>query len=326
MHRTFKFLLVASATALLVACGGGSDTASTQAAEQPAWASPAMFVPAGTSQLNVAVSSCEEGGGSIRALEAPQRSSSVPINSPSLVITSQGDAIFSGVRNGSSTVSEIARVSFSLATNREIGFSSNADQNGFYLQQGSAGVYTDYSGSNLYLRVTDANNVNYFCGSRAQLTAAYAPSEARLAEKFSRGMSSWKYIDDAGAAIAIANDTVVWDNFNNVNRTLSINQTNARYASLNVNTGALNVGPGTTASNVTQSVALSAALASGGIYNESDYTDPDFTSGRAKNAFLEFDSSSQGRLTFKLSRDGNVLLPTKSLGDPIVTPPPATPM
>jgi hypothetical protein len=322
MNRSFRFLCATGMAALLVACGGGSDT---DTSSQPAWGSPAMFVPAGTSQVNVALASCEVGSADVaQALEAPQATLTRPITSPSLVITADGDVIFSGVRNGSSTVSELVRVNFAQASYRRIELSFNADQHGFALQQGNASINTDYASTNRYLRAEDADGTRYFCGSRAQLTAAYAPSEARLAEKLSRGATTWISSAARGTPTAIVDNLVVWNN-QMLNATLPSNQTSARYASLNVSTGALNIGPGSSAANITQSVVLTAALASGGYYFELDSTDSDTTSGRSKEVELSFDSGAQGVLTFNATRADNVLVVHPSLGNFIIGPLPVLP-
>jgi hypothetical protein len=333
MMTSFKALLAISAAALLAACGGGSggnaiDT-TTPPANQPEWASPAMFVPAGQSQISVAVSDCRNNSRSVRSAAMQADAVAVPsgtaISSTTLVITSAGDVVLSGALSGSSTVAELVRINFADAgSTRRIDYSTVGKENGFALASPNGdSIETGYD----ITATLNARNSNYriYCNTLTNLTPAYAPSEARLPAKFTAGVTSW---GDANSrpftTSTISNNLVVWNNQDS-NTTLASNQVNARYASLNISTGALNIGPGTSPANITQSVVLSSALATAGRYQESDYADTDFTSGRTKSVRLEFDTSTQGYLEFALNTGDNILITYPQLGTLNIGPSPVLP-
>lgn len=153
----------------------------------------------------------------------------------------------------------------------------------------------------------------------SNLAPAYAPSEARLAARFTTGATSWAYNNTQPfTTTTITNNLITWNNQAN-NHSLDANQVSARYASLNVATGALNVGPNS--GQVTQSVAISAATAAGGSYSEQDYTDLDFSQGRAKSVGLSISTASQGVLKFGAYTGDNIIIVQPSLGNPIFFPP-----
>jgi hypothetical protein len=329
MNRILKSSLLAlslASVALLSACGGGGSTSTTpeQAQVQPAWGSPAMFVPAGQSQISVAVSDCTLGGRravsqSVSAQQAVAAANTDAIGSPTLVITSAGDVIFSGVLSGSSTVAELVRLNFADTSDRAIEFNSDATQNRLYVESNTGTeIGVRYDDGSQFLT---ARNALYgiVCNQGSNLTPAYPPSEARLAAKFTAGATSWA--NDSVrpfTTTTISNSLITWNN-QAVNSSLDANQVSARYASLNVATGALNVGPNS--GQVTQSVAISAATAAGGKYSEEDYTDGDFAQGRAKRVGLSISTASQGVLKFEAYTGDNIMIVTPSLGTYNIIPP-----
>ena len=310
-------LLAISAAALLAACGGGGSAidTTTPPASQPEWASPAMFVPAGQSQMNVAVSGCNANVGRV----------SVPVTSPSFVINSAGDVIFSGVLAPSTAVAELVRVTLADATVfRSIELSSMPGNNSLYVESAAGDIgFTEgqdvngMSSNNLRVRNlrTGSNGQstgqNISCGMVADLTPAYAPSDARLAAKFTAGATGWRNTSNSNATVTFVNNQFAWDNQDS-STLLSANQTSVRYAGLNVVTGALSVGPSSV--QVTQSVALSAAAASGGRYKESFYQDRNSPQSFIKGASLSITTSSQGVLEFAMEAADNVIFVTPKLG------------
>lgn len=329
MNTSFKILLAASAAMLLAACGGG-DSTTPSAANQPEWASPAMFVPSGQSQISVSVSDCRDNARSLRSSVMQALDFAAPsgtaINSTTLVITSGGNVVLSGALSGSSTVAELVRMNFADATaTRRIEFSTTATENSFALQS-NIGDYISMSLSGGAPTLSARNGTyNILCANMSSLTPAYAPSEARLAEKFTAGAASWgSNASTPFTTTAISNNLIVWNNQAN-NTLLNSNQVNAQYASLNTSTGALNIGPGTSASNITQSLALSSVLANAGRYKESDYADTDFASGRAKQARLELDTLTQGYLAFDIVSGDGTLIVYPQLGTLNIGPAPVLP-
>lgn len=327
MRKIFKSSLLAfslASVALLSACGGGNSATPEQAAIQPAWGSPAMFVPAGSSQISVAVSGCQELRQSIVQNSASLQPlarlvAGTAVGSPTLVITSAGDVIFSGVIAPATTVSELVRLNFAATTDRRIDFNSDAAQNGFYVSNDNdTDMRVDYDGGSTYFEASNAV-FSITCNQVSNLAPAYAPSEARLAARFTTGATSWAYNNTQPfTTTTITNNLITWNNQAN-NYSLDANQVSARYASLNVATGALNVGPNS--SQVTQSVAISAATAAGGSYSEEDYTDRDFSQGRAKSVGLSISTASQGVLKFGAYTGDNIIIVQPSLGNPIFFPP-----
>ncbi len=321
MKTCFKTMLAISAAALLAACGGGGSGAidtTTLPANQPAWGSPAMFVPAGQSQISVAVSDCRNDSYSnIRAanLQSPARldPTGTLVNSPSLVITSAGDVIFSGAIAPATTVTELARVNFATSTDRQIEFSSDLTSNTFDVSNDTANLYTGRSGAAATFSAYVDGGIDITCNTVANLSPAYAPSEARLASKFTNGVTSWNNSETSvsGTSTIPANNIVVWDN-KSQNTVLDSNQTAVRYASLNVLSGALNVGPSET--QVTQSVVLSTALATSGYYLEADNADSDHVSGRYKEIILRVDTATQGQLKFAARHGDSILTVVPQLG------------
>ena len=316
MQTSFNALLAVSAAALLAACGGGSDaTAPTSSANQPAWGSPAMFVPAGQTQVSVSVSDCTSDSGSRAksSLVISQRSSSVSVTSPSLIITSAGDVIFSGAIAPATAVTELARVNFATSTDRQIEFSSDATSNTFDVSNATTNLYMGRSGGAARFNAYVDGGIDISCNTVANLSPAYAPSEARLAAKFTNGVTSWQNSQTSvsGTSTIAANNIVVWDN-KSQNTVLDSNQTDVRYASLNVASGALNVGPSET--RATQSVVLSTALATSGYYFEGDNEDSDYVSGRYKQVVLRVDTATQGQLKFTARTGDNILTVVPQLG------------
>jgi hypothetical protein len=325
MTTSFKAVLALSTAALLAACGGGGgniDT-TTPPVNQPAWASPAMFVPAGQAQINVAVSDCRDNSRIRASSTALPAVASVPtgtlVNSPSLVITSAGDVIFSGAISPATAVTELARVNFASSTDREIEFNSDATRNTFDVGNTTTNLYTGRSdGSATFSAYANNGSLNVTCTTVANLTPAYAPSEARLAAKFTAGVTAWQEARVRGTSTIPASSIVVWDN-QAQNTRLEPNQTSVKFASLNLATGALNVGP--SSSQVTQSVLLSTALATSGLYREADYEDGDFNSGRSKSVRLEVETTTQGRLKFDSYSGDNIIYFTPQLGTLNIMPP-----
>jgi hypothetical protein len=314
MKKIFSSSLLAlslASAALLSACGGGGDSATPeQAANQPAWGSPAMFVPAGQSQVSVAVSDCSTRG-----------SSGTTINTPSLVITSAGDVIFSGAVSPATTITELARLNFADTSYRTIEFNSDPISNGFYVENVNEDDMTvTYNGGGKYFSA-DFSNIRIFCNTVADLTPAYAPSEARLAAKFTAAATVWGNEDTRGTS-TISNSLFAWDN-KAQNSNLDSSQTSVRWASLNVATGALSVGP--SSSQITQSVALSAASANDGSYIETDSADPDFVGGRSKEVTLRINTLTQGLLKFNAYAGDNIIIVRPQLGNFIIGPPPILP-
>lgn len=313
MKTSFKALLAVSAVALLAACGGGSADTTTPPANQPAWASPALFVPAGQAQVSIAVSGCtaDSGRSVVASFEALQRSNSVAVNSPTLVITSAGDVIFSGAVAPATSITELVRINFADATvERSINFSSTPANNGFSIESATGNIgFTEGTGVNNLRARNNAQDIR--CNTIANLTPAYAPSEARLADKFTAGATGWRNTTNSNATATFVNNQVVWDNQDN-GTSLDANQTSARYAGLNVATGALSVG--SNSGQVTQSVALSAAAASGGLYTETFDQRGVFSPGATKRANLTISTSSQGILEFQLEAASNVIFVTPKLG------------
>jgi hypothetical protein len=323
MNSIFKSSLLAlsfASAALLSACGGGGGGTDSAAppppSAQPAWGSPAMFVPAGQSQISVTVSGCEETRRATLAnasgLQQPARLNGAPVGSPTLVITSAGDVVFSGVLSGSSTVAELVRLNFADTSDRAIEFNSDATQNRLYVENNTGTeIGVRYDGGTQFLTASNAA-YRIVCNQGSNLTPAYPPSEARLAAKFTAGATSWANNSVRPfTTTTIANSLITWNNQAN-NTTLDATQTSVKFASLNVATGALNVGP--SASQVTQSVAISAASAAGGRYSEEDYVDRDVAQGRTKSVDLVINTASQGVLKFNAYTGDNIIIVQPQLG------------
>jgi hypothetical protein len=150
------------------------------------------------------------------------------------------------------------------------------------------------------------------CTTMAGLSPAYAPSEARLAAKFTTDITSWGYNNSPLTTSTIASNQFVWDN-KIINNTLDANQNSVRYAGLNVATGALTVGPNN--GSVTQSVALSAAAATGGQYRETYEIDRDYAQGYYLETYLEIVTATQGTLKFSAVAGDRMILVTPQLGN-----------
>jgi hypothetical protein len=313
MNTSFKTLLAISAAALLAACGGGGDSTAPPATfTQPAWASPAMFVPAGSNQVSVAVSDCTTAGGVSLAARAPLaalRSAGTAISTPTLVITSAGNVIFSGAVGTTTTVSELIRINFSDTTQRNIRLNANSSLNTF-----SSEVVNDYMRLNILGQTIQLNAYNstrdegYTCATVTAPAAQVPPSEARLAAVFTPGITSIQpFSVTAGASFV--NNIAIWDNLG-INLTLPANQTNARYAGLNITTGALTVGP--SANAVTSTVALSIAGATSGYYEEGLRSNGTAVAG--KTVQFEVQTTDRGLLKFFAEARGSVLKPEAVLG------------
>ncbi len=108
MHSSFyKSWLAACAVAVLAACGGGS-TQQAGRAESP-FASANMLVPTGQASKSFALSGCNRYMGS----------GNTPITSATVVISSNGDMVFSGAL-GTATVAELGRINFAETNYREV--------------------------------------------------------------------------------------------------------------------------------------------------------------------------------------------------------------
>jgi hypothetical protein len=321
MNTSFKTLLAISAAALLAACGGGGDNTAPPTFTQPAWASPAMYVPAGSSQISVAVSDCRaRGGASLSALaqSAALRTAGSAISTPTLMITSAGNVIFSGAVGTSTTVSELVRINFSDTTQRNIRFDANSRLNTFSSEVADDYISLNISGQTIQLAAyNDTRGESYNCTTVTAPAAQVPPSEARLAAVFTSGVTGTSG-DATNGNPTFSNGTVIWNNLQAM-LTLPLNQASARYAGLNLTTGALTVGPSSGA--VTSSVALSIAGATAGYYAEEFYS-----SGNA-NTYKEVDfqvqTTDRGLLRFLAEARGSLLKPSPALGafsSPVLLP------
>jgi hypothetical protein len=118
----YKSWLVACAAALVTACGGGgggsaggAGTGGAGAGEQPPvrtespFASASMFVPTGQASKSFALEGCIRSAGS----------GNTPITSATVVISSNGDMVFSGAL-GTASVAELGRINFADANERDV--------------------------------------------------------------------------------------------------------------------------------------------------------------------------------------------------------------
>jgi hypothetical protein len=319
MSTSFKTLLATSATAFLAACGGGADGALPATFNQPAWASPAMYVPVGSSQVNVVVSDCTTNNNASLAMLSPQRTrlAGTAISTPTLVITSAGDVIFSGAVGATATVSELVRVNFSDTTQRNIRFDANSSLNTFYAEAVDD-ISLNISGRTIQLNAyNDTRDESYDCTTVTAPAAQVPPSEARLLAVFLPGIVGTVGNATNGSPTLSSNNTAIWDNLQTM-LTLPLNQASARYAGLNLTTGALTVGPSSGA--VTSSVALSIAGATGGYYAE------EFSSGNVdtnRKVDFQVQTADRGLLRFLAETRRDLLQPIPSLGSlssPVLLP------
>jgi hypothetical protein len=104
----YKSWLVACAAAVLAACGGGGGSQQTVRTESPL-ASASMFVPTGQASKSFALSSCTR----------YTSSGSTAITSATVVISSNGDMVFSGAL-GTASVAELGRINFIDTNYRDV--------------------------------------------------------------------------------------------------------------------------------------------------------------------------------------------------------------
>ncbi len=102
--RALYIFAVLGMTAVLAACGGGGDNASSPGSDAPTrmdvpFASPAMFVATGQSSKSLSFTACQ------------RKSDATPVSSATLVINATGDLVFSGA-TGTASVAEIGRMNF----------------------------------------------------------------------------------------------------------------------------------------------------------------------------------------------------------------------
>jgi hypothetical protein len=226
MHLLRAAALCASA-ALLAACGGGGGTATTAPAATATptpFASPAMFVPAGSASISMPLS-CTGSPGATSA---------------TLAITADGDLIFSGVLAGSTTVAEIMKIKYAEATYKYIDTTYNEGDNGAYveLEKDSAEMYAYWrnDGSYTYFRAYDGVSTSYGCSlpnGSASFSLKRELTEARLAATMLKGVTAISNQD--ADYTTLMNGVAYWESEDAPD--------SIRYFALNLSTGVMTGNP-----------------------------------------------------------------------------------
>ncbi len=286
MHTTrFKLLPVASAAALLVACGGGNDAVSN--APPVPWASPAMIVLPGAASKTIPLTGCDSG-----------------FQTVTLVVNSTGDMIVSGAPSGTTTISEINRLNYATAEFKSVsGQNSTSGPRAEVYMSNSAGIISAEvtstgSGGSFYSAKSTAPLHSFNC-SLANGSASFAlttlPSSARLASQMTNGITGIDTTSQPGASATFVTGVATWDGVGG-------GSSPYRYTQLNVNTGALGGSATSTGTFVTTVITLPTTPTS--TYA---YVNEDMANGN-KGFYTSIEQTS-GTFVLNIQRIANLLNP-----------------
>ena len=140
-----------------------------------------MFVPAGSASISMPLSCTGEPGAT----------------SATLAITADGDLIFSGVLDGSTTVAEIVKIKYAEATYKYIDTRNEEGNNAAYveLEKGNAEMYAYWTdgGSDTYFYASNGVSSSYVCSlpnGSASFSLKRELTEARLAATMLKGVTA----------------------------------------------------------------------------------------------------------------------------------------
>ncbi len=228
----FKLIPVASAAALLVACGGSDTAAPAADAPQVPWASPAMIVPPGSASKTIPLIDCND-----------------DLRTATLVVNASGDMILSGAPMGTTTISELNRINYATASYQSVSASNNSSGPSVYIYQENADGFietnSNSTGSYFNSSKSTALSHSYNC-SLANGSASFAlttlPSSARFAGVMLSGITGITTTNVVSGSFT--GGVAYWDNWR-AGRTDNPATTaeSIRYFSLNMSTGAFGTSP-----------------------------------------------------------------------------------
>jgi hypothetical protein len=192
MKNTMNSLLAISAAVMLAACGSGnSTTEQTPPSNSPsnvtravntstAWANPAIFIPAGQTELRIAASNCttQGAGGSNNPVAGTH----------TLVISSNGDLTIEKQTVAGGSVSSLLAINYSMTSDNSIKFSSTG--NDLTASQAGGGnlelLGTTFAGQSGTLRFDDTFNPYTSCVTTVSdpLPTTLEPSASRALAQF----------------------------------------------------------------------------------------------------------------------------------------------
>jgi hypothetical protein len=285
MHSTlFKLLPVASAAALLAACGG-SDTAGLAAdAPQVPWASPAMIVPPGAASKTIPLTACGSG-----------------FQTVTLVVNSSGDMIVSGAPSGTTTISEIIRLNYATAGYKSVSGQNSASGPSASVSLSDASGYIQadvFSGGGSFYstKVTPAHNFGCsLVNGSASFALTTLPSSARLASQMTNGITGVDTSTQPGASATFVSGVATWDG-------LGGGSSPYRYTQLNVNTGALGSSANSTGTFATTVITLPTTPTSTYAYFNEDIDN-------GNKGFYAAIQQTSGTFALNIQRIANLLKP-----------------
>jgi hypothetical protein len=223
MSSKFIAMLVSlvASSVMLVGCSD-SPTPTPTAPADTSWASPAVFVPAGQSELRVPLSACDNG-----------------LRTATLVIDNAGNLSLNGAVSGTSVITEINRVNFadtvqSYFRSQIVGGSYSLVVSG--LKSGGELIQLRTDAGNSFKSNNGAGLIYTCTFSAGAVDFQIKPSQARIAEKLLSGITS---VTTTGVVTGtFANGIVNWDNWAS-GASGSVDDEAIRYLSLNISTAAM---------------------------------------------------------------------------------------
>jgi hypothetical protein len=280
------FISLLASCAALVGCSDSPPPETPTTATTIPWASPAVFVPAGQSELRVPLTGCNNG-----------------LRTATLVIESSGNLSLSGAATGTNVVSEINRINYADATQSLLQASGGAAAGVFkVLAEKSGGV-------SMQLNNDDGNVFSYAGGAGVTNTCNFAgqamvlqiaPSNARVAQQMLSGITS---MTTTGVVTGtFANSVANWDNWG-AGAVGNANQQAIRFLSLNISTAAVTASATLGGAGTAINLSMPAGLDESYAYSE-QITD----SGR-KSFTGSIVVPSGALLNVYIERRGNLLTP-----------------
>jgi hypothetical protein len=245
IHYVLRLFLIASCAALMTACGsgssiggnannnGGTDNSSGNGSSPQRdvpWASPAMILEDGEESTTIGLTLCSNG-----------------LQTASLVVTAAGDMIFSGAPAGSTTVSELNRINYATATDKEVKGQTNPSgpQLSFELGQDgnsmSASTYDHGNNRGNFQSYKASEAPLFYSCSLVNGTQAFTlnvlPSSQRIGKHMTSGVT--RITTPTGTTASFNAGLITWDNLQVNGGTTPVDLRPFRFFQINTATGAI---------------------------------------------------------------------------------------
>jgi hypothetical protein len=284
----FKALSAASLAALLAACGGGGgDSGSGSAFE---WASPAYIVPAGAASKSIALTGC---------------SGSTTLQSATLVVTSSGDMILSGVAGTATSVTELHRISVASSTYRIVEGQNDTNGPSVYVEMKKDNDEMSITSRKSNFNSSKASSPSHeiscsLAGGTTSFALTSLPSSARVASVMTSGITG---IDTTEVQFGtFTGGVATWDNLSSGSPLPPPPDDQAiRFISLNVNTGAIGTSATATGTFATTAITIPTTPTSTNAYFAEE------VSNGNKNFYFDVARTVGGSLQVFFERVGNLL-------------------